>query len=362
VDTSETIPVFDGHNDTLLHLAIEEPGTERSFFEGRERGHLDFPRARKGGFAGGFFAMFVPSREWEKKLLWRSEGPNGPDRTAGWDVPLAGPAHQQRAMNSVMKMMAALLRMERLGEGKLTVVRTHEELTGAMEEGTMAAVMHVEGAEAFTKDLAALPVLYEAGLRSLGPVWSRPNVFAHGVPFNFPDSPDIGEGLTPAGRDLVRLCNELGVMLDLSHMNERGFWDVASLSRAPLVASHSGVHRLCPSPRNLTDDQLEAVGESGGIVGVNFARAFVRADGLFDEVTSLTEIGNHVEYVAEKIGADHVGLGSDFDGTQLPQDMRDVTGLPLLLEDLERRGIRGETLRKIAHGNWLRVLQRTWKD
>ena len=202
-------------------------------------------------------------------------------------------------------------------------------------------------------------MLHEAGLRSLGPVWSRSNRFGHGVPFNFPDSPDIGPGLTNAGKDLIRECNRLRILIDLSHMNEKGFWDVAGISQAPLVATHSGAHTLCPSPRNLTDDQLEAIGESGGIVGVNFARAFLRKDGLGDKRTSMTEIVRHVVYIAEKIGVDHVALGSDFDGTQVPQDLGDASGLQKLLGAMREEGIKGAALKKIAHGNWLRVLRAT---
>ena len=125
--------------------------------------------------------------------------------------------------------------------------------------GSLAAVLHIEGAEAIDPELDALEVLHAAGLRSLGPVWSRPNLFGHGVPFRFPSSPDTGPGLTDAGKALVRACNELRLMLDLSHLNEAGFWDVAALSQAPLVASHSNAHALCPCSRNLTDKQLDAI-------------------------------------------------------------------------------------------------------
>ena len=112
--------------------------------------------------------------------------------------------------------------------------------------GNLAAVLHIEGAEAIDPELEALEVFYAAGLRSLGPVWSRPNVFGHGVPFRFPSSPDTGPGLTDAGKELVRACNRLRIMLDLTHLNEAGFWDVAALTDAPLVATHSNVHALCP--------------------------------------------------------------------------------------------------------------------
>jgi membrane dipeptidase len=355
-----TIPVFDGHNDTLLHLAIKSPGTEEEFLTGRG-GHLDLPRAEEGGLAGGLFAMFVPTADWQMKINWREEGPKGPIRRKGWEVPIANRVGQPRAMNAVMTMMATLFRLEKLARGRIKVVRTHRQLTSAMDRGVLAVVMHIEGAEALKKDLDGLPVLYEAGLRSLGPVWSRPNAFGHGVPFNFPDSPDIGPGLTRAGKDLVRLCNELGVVVDLAHLNEKGFWDVVALSNAPIVVSHAAVHALSPSPRNLTDDQIKAVGDSGGIVGVNFARAFLRKDGRVDRKTTVEAIADHVEYIAEKIGLNHVGFGSDFDGTKVPQDMEDVAGLPKLMDALRERGFKPAALKKIAHGNWLRVLGDTWK-
>jgi membrane dipeptidase len=354
---SREIMVLDGHNDTLLHLALKNPGSEATFFTGRE-GHLDFDKAKAGGVAGGFFAMFVPTRDWKKEVRWRETGPDGPMVEKGWDVPLAGRVGQSRALNAIMSMMATAFRMEAISHGSFRVVKSHRQLTAAMEKGGLAAILHMEGVEALRKDLDTLGVLYEAGLRSLGPVWSRSNAFGHGVPFNFPDSPDIGPGLTRAGKELVRLCNQLGILLDLSHMNEKGFWDVASLTQAPLVATHSGAHALCPSPRNLTDDQLKAIGDSGGVVGVNFARAFLREDGLGDRETSLTEIARHVEYVAELIGEDHVAFGSDFDGTEVPQDLADASGLQRLLKE---RGIRGKALRKVAHGNWLRVLKKTWR-
>ncbi len=357
---SSVVPVFDGHNDTILHLAIKRPGSEEEFLTGRD-GHIDLPKAKAGGLAGGLFAMFVPSRKWNKEFRWREMGPDGPDKKKGWDVPVAGRVTQPGALNATMAMMASLFRLQKLSKGKMKVVTTHRQLTSAMERGVLAAVMHIEGVEAIKRDLDALGVLYETGLRSLGPVWSRPNAFGHGVPFNFPDSPDTGPGLTPAGKDLVRLCNELGIMVDLSHLNEKGFWEVVTLSQAPIVASHSGVWKLCRSTRNLTDDQLRAIGDSGGIVGVNFARAFLRRDGLEDKRTTVKEIVKHVVYIAEKIGVDHVGFGSDFDGTKVPQDMKDASGLPKLIDALKETGISGAALKKIAHGNWLRVLKKTWK-
>jgi membrane dipeptidase len=167
--------------------------------------------------------------------------------------------------------------------------------------------------------------------------------------------------LTEAGHELVKTCNQLGILVDLSHLNERGFWDVAELSEAPLVATHSGVHTLCATPRNLTDRQLDAIGETDGIVGVNFHIGFLRADGRSDVETSLTEIVRHAAYIADRIGIDHVGLGSDFDGATMPHDLRDVAGLPKLMAALQEYGFGDADLQKIAYENWLRVLRKTWK-
>ena len=123
----------------------------------------------------------------------------------------------------------------------------------------LAAVLHIEGAEAIDANFELLDVLYAAGLRSLGPVWSRPNAFGHGVPFRCPSSPDTGPGLTDLGKALIGACNRLRILIDLSHLNERGFWDVAAISNAPLVATHSNAHAISPHSRNLTDRQLAAI-------------------------------------------------------------------------------------------------------
>jgi membrane dipeptidase len=223
-------------------------------------------------------------------------------------------------------------------------------------------VMHMEGAEAIGADLDALYLFHDMGLRSIGPVWSRPTVFGHGVPFKFPGSPDTGPGLTEAGKDLVRLCNELGIMIDLSHMNQAGFEDVARLSTSPLVATHSNVHALSNSPRNLTDRQLEQIRESSGMVGLNYAVGFLREDGMGTPDTGLDIMVRHIDYLVEKLGEDHVGLGSDFDGCMVPEPIKDVTGVPSLFQALRDHQYGDALLAKLAHGNWLACLDRCLKQ
>ena len=352
----DPVPVFDGHNDTLLNLLLRKRGGGRGFFERSDAGHVDLPRALEGGFAGGFFACFAPPNP---KAGWTEEA--ALTVTAeGYEVAGAPPLDPEYARGFADGMARLLFRLEEEAEGHLRVVRTAAEIAGCLDDGALAAILHFEGAENLGTEPGALQEVYDLGLRSLGLVWSRPNAYAHGVPFRFPSTPDTGPGLTEAGRDLVSECNRLGVLVDLSHLNERGFWDVASLSDAPLVATHSNAHALCPSSRNLTDRQLDAIRDSDGMVGVNFAVAFLREDGRDDTNTPLEAVVRHVDYLAERLGIDRVGFGSDFDGARVPEAIGDVLGLPNLLAALRDGGYGEAELRKLAHENWLRVLRATW--
>ena len=345
-------PIFDGHNDTLLDLFKTERGGGRSFFERSESGHLDLPRAREGGFAGGFFAVFVPQHP---------STPRANMQDPGSIRELPPPLEIGYAQEVAIGMTSLLFRLERESAGQLKVVRTVDELATCFTNGTIAAILHFEGAEAIDPGLDALEVFYQAGLRSIGPVWSRANAFATGVPFRFPSTPDIGPGLTDVGKNLVRACNRLGIMLDLSHLNEAGFWDVAKLTDAPIVATHSNVHAMAATPRNLTDKQLDAIKESDGMVGLNYAVAFLREDGKNDADTPISRMVEHIDYLVDRVGIDRVGLGSDFDGATIPQEIGDVSGLPRLVEALRAADYDEASLRKLTHENWLRVLRKTWK-
>lgn len=340
------LPVFDGHNDALTRE------DHADLARGREGGDLDLPRMRKGGMRGGIFAVFTPS----------------PDDDSGgrrfgrhsYKEPLAEPLAHEAAAAHAATVAGRLLRLER--EGEVVVGRESADLDAALA-GTSrpVAVLHLEGAEAIDPGLEALELWHAAGLRSLGPVWSRPNAFAHGVPFAFPSSPDTGPGLTERGEALVRACAELGILVDLSHMNEAGFWDIARLEAGPLVASHSGVHAICPCSRNLTDAQLDAIGASGGLVGIVFAVSFLRPDFADEADTPLALIAEHARYVAERIGPQHVALGSDFDGATTPAQLGGAAGLPKLVDALATAGFGDDELGAICWHNWRRVLDAWWR-
>ena len=344
--------IFDGHNDTLLRFYQDDDVVYSDFLSEMDSGHIDLVRARRGGFAGGFFAVWTPNKQ--SRIA--------PDSMPDTSKPYAPPAVELAgAQQAALRMTADLFRLEAESAGQIKVVRTADELQSCIDDGVFAAILHFEGAEPFDEDLNALEVFYRAGMRSLGIVWSRPTIFAHGVPIAFPSSPDIGPGLTDAGKRLVKRCNELGIMIDLSHMNEKGFWDVADLSDAPLVATHSNVHALCPISRNLTDKQLDAIKASDGMVGLNFATGFLNEDGAWDSDRPLDVMVRHLDYLVERLGETRVGLGSDYDGARVPEAVGDVSKLPNLMAALKNAGYNDALLHKLTHQNWVRVLRKTWK-
>jgi membrane dipeptidase len=339
------LAVFDGHNDALTredHALIAS---------GRPDGHLDLPRMREGGVRGAIFAVFASANE-EWNPVARYDGV--------LEVEPAAPVPRAEAAAFATCAAGRLLALERRGE--LQVARTAADLDLARDgDGPPAAVLHLEGAEAIDPDLESLDLWHAAGLRSLGPVWSRPNQFGHGVPFLWPSSPDTGPGLTRAGHALVRRCAKLGIMVDLSHLNEAGFWDVARAEAGPLVASHSAAHSICPASRNLTDRQLDAIGSSDGLVGIVYACSFLREDFADDPDTPLELIARHAAYIAERIGVEHVALGSDFDGATMPAALGDVSGVPRVLDSLAGAGFSTAELERIAWDNWQRVLAAWWR-
>lgn len=343
-------PIFDGHNDTLLRLYKNDELSYKDFLTQMDDGHIDLPRSKQGGFAGGFFAIYVPNQKSPMKVG------SAPSKKLPTPLKLA------YAQQTAMAMASSLFKLEAESNGQIKVVRTADELQHCIDNDIFATIFHFEGAEAIDEDLYSLDVFYQAGLRSLGIVWSRPTIFGNGVPFLFPSSPDTGDGLTDAGKRLVKRCNELGIMLDLSHMNEKGFWDVAKLSDAPLVATHSNVHALSATPRNLTDKQLDAIKASDGMVGLNFATGFLRDDGKWDSDTPLETMVKHVDYLVERVGENRVGFGSDYDGALVPDDVSDVSKLPNLIDALKGAGYGDTLLKKITHENWIRVLRKTWKS
>jgi membrane dipeptidase len=344
---NKLIEIFDGHNDSVQRMKEYRPDGE-DFLERAATGHIDLPRAEEGGLFGGLFAIAVFPEYLEGDLTITE---------TGYEVRLAEALDPANARREIAKQLNALRSLEKRACGTIRITTSVDEIERAKQDHSFAMMIHMEGAEAIGPDLRELGELYNSGLRSLGLVWSRPNIFGHGVPFACPRSPNTGPGLTPVGKNLVRECNRLGVMIDVSHLNEKGFWDVADLSTAPLVATHTCAYTICPSTRNLTDKQLDAIRESDGIVGVNFAVNDVRPDAHLDENTPLDMVARQFAYLIDRIGIDRVGIGSDFDGATIPKPIGDVSGLQNLILSLREYGFDDTVLRKIASENWMRVLR-----
>jgi membrane dipeptidase len=349
------VPVFDGHNDLVLKIAAAGASRDRLWRHGDGAGHMDLPRMQAAGFAGGFFAVYIPSPETTDLDALEHLMDQPP-----YDLPLPALIDHPAAQPVAVEMLGHFLWMERASEGRFRWCRTAAEIRAAMAAGVVAGVIHFEGAEPIGPNLDALYLFHAMGLRSLGPVWSRPTIFGHGVPFRFPSTGDTGPGLTDLGKALIRECNALRIMIDLSHLNEAGFWDVAKLSDAPLVATHSNAHAVTASSRNLSDRQLRAINETGGMVGLNFATCFLRPDGRESPEMTLDPVKRHIEHMLKLAGEDHVGIGSDYDGATTPKDIGGVEGLPVLIAAMRDMGLGPALIDKIAHGNWLRLLERTW--
>ena len=341
--------IFDGHNDVLSALAKTGDTTGTGFFEGGVLHHVDLPRAQEGGFAGGFFAMWSP-------------GPDDPLETAFDDDGLVMDEEPIEAVPPAFArdniFQQAELALAMTEEDCFRLCTTAADIEDAAKDEAIAALLHLEGAEGIGDDLSELYTLYDMGLRSLGPVWSRPNIFGHGVPFNFDKTPDTGPGLTDAGQRLVRACEAKNMIVDLAHMNEAGFWDVAKVYDGPLLSTHSGVHAICPATRNLTAKQLGAIAERDGIVGLNYHCAFLRKDGRQSSDTDIEIMIRQLDALVSALGEDGVALGSDFDGALMPQDLSDASKLQNLVDAMERASFGQELIEKICWSNWIAMIRR----
>ncbi|WP_430504512.1 dipeptidase [Haloparvum sp. PAK95] len=359
-DVVDAVPVIDGHNDTLLRCTDDErraeksaavseevPGVDEAFLE-RDGGHLDLPRALESPLAVGIFASFVPS----------SADPNTePVDVHDGELPAA--IDPEVAERVVLDQLSALNRWARASDA-FRIVEDIDDLDDCLDGESLGAIAHVEGAAAIAPDLSNLDLLYAAGLRSVGITWSRPNQFGNGVPFVHDASPDTGDGLTDAGHDLVRACDERGILVDCAHLNEAGFWDVVEASANPPVVSHTGAHAVCPATRNLTDEQLAAIGDENGLVGLTFGTGFLHPEGDSDDDMPVEIMVDHIDHFVEQAGIDCVGLGSDFDGAGIPEAIGDVRGLNVLLDALRDRGYSEEEIEAIAYRNWRRVFANVW--
>ncbi len=362
--------VADGHNDALLRVLRGCDLTQR-----HDTGHIDIPRLREGGLDLPFFACW-PSP------AYVSRGPDDPDSSA----------YVVRRMIDSLRAIASRV------PDQLVIVTSGSQAEEVIRSGRIAAAIGVEGGHAIQNSLDTLEVLYRLGARYMtltritSTDWatsSRDESSGKDLPFR---------GLTDFGKRVVRRMNELGMIVDISHVGEKTFWDAIRVSDAPVIASHSSVYAICPVDRNLKDDQIRAVAEKGGVVLINFYAGYLdssfearrralleRHRAQLDSLRALyggdygkvrTVMGrllrpemeqirpplelliDHIDYVAKLVGPDYVGLGSDFDGISVtPKGIDDVSDLPVITRELLKRGYSPEDVRKILGGNLLRVFK-----
>ncbi|HEY8498476.1 MAG TPA: dipeptidase [Limnochordales bacterium] len=308
--------VFDAHADTIALDVVEG---RRHLDETGRGGHVDLPRLRQGGVGVQVFSVFVPPA-----------------------VPT--PYNALRAL-AILDALAA--EVERAA-GAVIWVRRAADLDEVRRTRKVGVIASLEGCEVLAGSLAVLRTLYRLGVRAAGLTWNVRNELADGV------GEPRGAGLTAFGREAVAEMERLGMVVDVSHLSEAGFWEVMEVATRPVIASHSNARAVCDHVRNLTDDQIRALARKGGVMGINFFPGFLRQDGQ----ATLEDVVRHIDHVVELVGPDHVGLGSDYDGiTRVPQGLEDPSRLPALTEALLRRGYGDEAVRKILGENFARVFR-----
>lgn len=306
--------VIDGHCDSISDYC-----SKRRNLRGSEGGHWDLARARRGRVGIQFMAAFIESAYKPYQATLRG-----------------------------LELISAAGRFVEENKEDVFLVRSHTDLELIGQTQKVGILLSVEGGEILGESLFLLDIIHRLGVRALGLTWNQRNAIGDGV----------GEGesqsrLSHFGEAVVQHLNQLGMIVDVSHLNEAGFWHVLELSAAPIIASHSCAKALCSHPRNLTDAQLRALADKKGVVGVNFCPEFLTETGK----AGRQDVVRHMLHMAEVAGVDIIGLGSDFDGiAEAPVGLEDAGTYPLLAADLAQAGFSVPEVEKICYGNFRRLL------
>lgn len=308
------IKVFDAHCDSLLKMWED---AELDFYQGDERLQVSYPEMERGNVQLQVLTSWVPYR-----------------------VPFA------HRYDCVLEMID--LFYEKVASERLRPILSRSDLDECVLKQQKGAILFVEGAHPIEGSLAQLRTLYRLGIRGIGLTWNFRNAVADGCHEKNPG------GLSLFGRKVVEEMNKLRMIIDLSHIAEPGFWDTMELSTAPVIASHSNVKSLCGHQRNLSDDQMKALFQKGGVMGLTFVDFFVTSE---KRTVWIDDLLRHLDYVCALGGADHVGFGSDFDGiTETFGDLKRAGDYTTLVEELLKR-YKEEEVKKFMNENWLRVFQ-----
>jgi len=317
--------VIDCHADTLLKKYFADMA--RLMFDSPQTFHVSKELLLQGGIDVQVFALFVP------------------------------PMLEKIGIEVTLELIALAKEMEKKGEFSLITSKADLK-TLKKKNNEIGIILSLEGAVALERKPKILPIFYELGIRNIGLTWSRKNLFAEGS--SFTDTKDKGEGLSKYGKDLVTQMDDLRMVIDVSHLNTKGFTDVARLTANPFIASHSNVHKLCPISRNLTDDQLIEIASADGVVGINFYPRFLKKENS-GKVT-INDVIEHIKYITDLTSVDNVGLGSDFDGIPItPRGLENASKIRDISPLLAEEGFSKKAIEKIMGGNFERVFTKVWK-
>jgi membrane dipeptidase len=326
LDLHKRATVVDAHVDTLLDI-MSPPArptkfpTPRNFSERSVKGHVDLPRLLEGGVDLQVFAAYIQP---EYKI--------------------------ERALHRVTQLIDSFYQMLHANQAKMSLFTKVGDVEQAERQGKIAAMLSIEGGEAVEADLSVLRMLYRLGVRAMTLTWNERNQIADGAA----EGRTKG-GLTNFGVELISEMNKIGMAVDVSHLSDAGFFDVIETSKRPIIASHSNCRALCNHRRNLTDEMIKLLAEKDGVMGMNFAPAFVDDN---PGNATLERILDHIDHAVEVAGVEHVGLGSDFDGIEsCPKGLEDVTKIPYITEGLVTRNYSEDDILKVLGGNFLRVFK-----
>jgi membrane dipeptidase len=279
-------------------------------------GHFDILRASEAGMVLQFFALFTM------------------------------PGDRNSVLRHTLMLAEKYLSQLDKYNNYLYPVKTAGDINNSTENHKIGCLLHLEGAECLGKDIAVLEILYRLGLRSIGLTWNHRNLLADGIGEN------NGGGISDKGKEMIQAMDQMGIMLDLAHISEKAYFEALEHYNRPVIISHANARQLCPHRRNLTDEQLRALARHGGVVGVNQVADFVAL-----EKPSLDKFIDHIIYISELIGVEHVALGSDFDGADdiVLKGVQDYKKLP---EKMRERGFSEDEIRKILSENAGQTIKR----
>lgn len=297
---------------------------------------VDVKRLLKAGAGAQFFAMFIPQRD-----------------VPEWYGMEVMPEHEVLLEN----MHAIFVKTLKENADKMAFAQSYEEMLENLQNGKLSAFLTMENAYAVRGKMENLKKFHDMGVGLMTFTWNDPNCFGQN---HSADAILMQTGLTDFGKEAIPYMNDLGIVIDVSHLSDGGFYDVAKYSRKPFVASHSNCRELSPSTRNLTDDMIRVLAEKGGVSGINFEPSFLNADQT-DMHSRVSRMCDHVEHFIKVGGVECVGIGTDFDGIGGEFEISDCTKMNLFFDELHRRKISDDTIERIAYQNVARVIKESMR-